>query len=45
MRKPDKPARRVNPIARALRSPALRPRVIPSKKTVYSRKRAARKED
>jgi hypothetical protein len=37
MRKPKTP-KRVNPVARALRSGHLRPKVIPSKKAVYSRK-------
>jgi hypothetical protein len=39
MRKPKTP-KRVNPVARALRSAHLRPKVIPNKKA-YSRKRKA----
>jgi hypothetical protein len=33
------PAKRVNPVARALRSGHLRPRVVPSKKTYARRSR------
>jgi hypothetical protein len=37
--RPLAPAKRVNPIARSLRSGHLRPRVVPSKKTYTRRSR------